>query len=330
MTSTDDGEISRGIQENSGDIGFKPGEMSACGSCGRANAPNRARCMYCDAAMELRAGSIGPRGLQTRIPEPDENAYNLVLVRGSDGFDTVAAARLLGRDPEVLEAAARGGVPVPIARFAAENEINIIAERMMEIGGVIRTVRDEELRAEVPPRRLRAMRFGTETVELFDFNTNERAEYGWEDLLLVVGGSIVESRTEASGKRKGQSMKVTDTLEMTADTAVLDLYFSDDLAGCRIMTHGFDFSCLGAKKGMLAAENIGKLTAELKIAATGARFVEAYGSLKNVISEIWPPEARREAGELKRSYGRLGIETVSVTSNRTQFAKFSRLQRHLL
>ncbi len=318
------------IRDETAVVGFAAEEMRACPACGRMNAPNRPKCMYCAEVLELEAAHIGDAGLRTRRPESDANAFNVVIAAVGEKFDANAAARLLGRDAEAVGSSVAAGCAVPVGRYETEREAAVICERLGEIGAECRLVSDESLRAAVQPRRLRRIEANGGAIAVFDFNTNERIEFAAANLLLVVTGTIVETRTETAGKRKGKTVKIDDTAETVSDMPVMDLYFPGDETGCRVVPHGFDFSCLGDEKGMLAAENFAKLKERLKQAAPSAQFVENYAKLRGAIGDIWEIEERRDSGGLTRQYGKLGFEKVTAADNRTQFAKFSRLQRQFL
>jgi hypothetical protein len=97
------------------------------------------------------------------------------------------------------------------------------------------------------------------------------------------------------------------------------------------LTKGFDFSCLGYKKGSLAHENLQKLIAKLQKFAPQAKLVNDYQAVRRILGEVWEIEQRKEPQGLKRhSFGKFNFSNIFLSSNEMQFTKYSRLQWHLL
>jgi hypothetical protein len=152
----------------------------------------------------------------------------------------------------------------------------------------------------------------------------------WEKVLLLVVGRVVTRRVELEerpSKLTGRS-RMTDAREVASDEAVLDIYTSDaKQEGFRVMADGFDYSCLGARKGLLARDNFKTLVAELRGRATHASLDEDYARLRAQLAHAWPPAERNESGGLRRErVGRLNTESVTVVSNEAQFTRYVRLR----
>jgi hypothetical protein len=121
-----------------------------------------------------------------------------------------------------------------------------------------------------------------------------------------------------------------DETSITSDEAVLDIYFVDDSLGYRINQSGFDFSCLGEDKGLLAAENMQRLLAQLKKKAPDLTVVDNYDDVRHPLGSVWDVEYRNDSQGFKYSgLGRVEFGRVASTSNLNQFTRYSRLQRHL-
>ena len=103
------------------------------------------------------------------------------------------------------------------------------------------------------------------------------------------------------------------------------------MVGYRVFTSGFDFSCLGDEKGLLASDNLKRLTSKLASLSSNAKLVHEYRSVRQSLGSVWEPEIRRDTKGLQRTgFGKREFGSVMTTSNLEQFTKFSRLQRHLL
>ena len=125
---------------------------------------------------------------------------------------------------------------------------------------------------------------------------------------------------------------MVEAREFAADEAVLDIYlsFEGEGAGFRVMSGGFDYSCLGDAKGLLAAENFGALVGALRRRAPAAVYDDGYARLRPLLTDVWPPAERNESLGLKRGHaGRLNSEAATTVSNEAQFTRYARL-RHLL
>ena len=151
--------------------------------------------------------------------------------------------------------------------------------------------------------------------------------------MLLVVGRVVTRRVEVEERTVSFSGRgrLTDAREVASDEAVLDIYTADAASeGFRVMADGFDYSCLGADKGLLARDNFKTLVTELRARATGAALDEDYARLRGVLASVWPPAERNESGGLRRDRpGRLNTESVTVVSNEAQFTRYARMRRQL-
>src|SRR5207302_1354296 len=93
---------------------------------------------------------------------------------------------------------------------------------------------------------------------------------------------------------------IVDTRELSADEAVLDIYTNEAGEGFRIMSDGFDYSCLGADKRLLARDNFDMLVAALRTRAPSAVFDDEYGRLRALLSAAWPPAEHTGSSGLRR------------------------------
>ena len=145
------------------------------------------------------------------------------------------------------------------------------------------------------------------------------------------GRAIFQKAVESTAKRKKGESKILETAEISSDEILIDIYEKADSTGYRILTKGFDFSCLEAEKGILARENIQKLIARFQEFAPNAKLVNDYLSVKEHLGEVWEIEERKDSkGLTRKNFGKFDLANVMLSSNLQQFSKYSRLQWHIL
>ena len=328
------GEHTKNIPIQTEDIAFKPEEMIACEKCARKNPPNRLKCFYCGAELEIpdeKAANIKPL---LRKLENWEKGYNLIYTpnqQSENEFDLSAAAEILKLETETLQKIMQSKNPLPVARAESEKEAGIAAEKLRAQGFDISIVSDEALAAERLPKRLRGLEFDSERLVLIYFNTDEIAEIKREDLILIVSGAVFERKTESIEKRKKGESKILDSTETASDEILIDVYSRENSDGYRILAKGFDFSCLEAEKKITAVENMRKLAAKLRDFAPNAKYVGDYLQVREVLGGVWEIEQKKDSQGLKRhSFGKFDFSKVATSNNIQQFTKYSRLQRHIL
>lgn len=240
------------------------------------------------------------------------------------------AATLLRLEPELLEEMIAARVPLPLARTGERDEVELLESRLAALGLTVEIVSDDELAADAnPPRRTRRVEFGATGVEGWGAAGAEPRRAAWGDLFLVVAGRIYRKRIEIEERaRRAGAHEVVDARELVEDESVVDLYFEGDVEGWRIAAEGFDYSCLGARKGLLAAENFARLVAELRERAPHAAFDESYTRIRRLLRFAWPPAERDESGGLRHAApGRFTTGAVTSVTNEPQFTRYGRLLR---
>jgi hypothetical protein len=316
------------------EVGFKSDEMVACGKCARANAPNRLKCLYCGAQLEISAEQAGKLKPSLRKLENWEHGFNLIYLPNDERLSVDSAqeiAKLTGREKEFTNKLFDARKPLPLARCETQKEAEILQNRLQERGLRASIVADEALDAENAPRRLRNLELRDGYLFLTLFNTNEVEVVNLEDLRLIVTGAIFQKAIESTEARKKGESKILDATETASDESLIDLYAKENASGYRILTKGFDFSALGAEKGILARENLKRLAAKLQEIAPHARTIDDYLALRNVLGEVWEVEQRKDSQGLSRQrFGKFDLSNVSTSNNLQQFTKYSRLQWHLL
>ncbi|HEX6280374.1 MAG TPA: hypothetical protein VFZ49_10235, partial [Pyrinomonadaceae bacterium] len=114
------------------------------------------------------------------------------------------------------------------------------------------------------------------------------------------------------------------------DHAVIDLYAGDDPGGFRILPHGFDFSCLGDDKSLLALENMKILKERLRDVFRNAIFDDTYSIKLAILDQVWP----RTVTNISKGMQRVGMSVErsvgESVSNEEQFTRYSRMRRELI
>jgi hypothetical protein len=325
------GEWLDGMPVQTENIGFKAAEMIACSKCGKLNPPNRASCLYCATPIDLPEERKWQAQLNLRPLENWEKGYNIVFVPPADQPDATSISGYLSIDLELLQQMLAATAPFPIARLESEAEALIAVQQLERFGLKASVVSDETLHVDQFPTRLREIKFLDGSMIVRAFNTGEQTEMGRDELVLIVMGCVTESKTETVEKRKKKETKLLQETATAFDESLIDIYSASDHSGFRIPVKGFDFSCLGDEKELLASVNIERLKAALLRFSPQAKLVDEYAAHMNTLSFIWEIERQKDFQGMKRTgFGRSGFANVERTNNLAQFTKYSRLQRHLL
>ena len=345
MSREDDAEGLGGFDAlgESGARPFAPEQMVACEECLRANAPTRSACLYCGAALPRTKQSAFNWYPKPKKLEEWEHGFNVVTLPRAAGALTSDAAEeaasLLRLDVGGLKECVLAGRAMPVARAASADEAWLIVERLRELGLSTEVFPDEVLARK--PVRVRAFEFEDEAVVCRTGPEAEPRRVAWSEVVLLVTGRVVSRRVEVSERKRGLSgrSETVEMRELASDEAMLDLYTSSveeheahgaGGEGFRVMSGGFDYSCLGEGKGLVAAGNFDALVAALRERAPTAVHDEDYARLRPLLSGVWPSVERTESLGLRRERaGRFNTEAVTTVSNETQFTRYARL-RHLL
>jgi hypothetical protein len=286
--------------------------------------------MYCGTALE---SSTPEQTLDVHVLENWQKGFNVVVV-GSDRAEAGPAATLLssviGGDAEIFESIINSGKPLPVARLESEDHAWILAAKLAAHGVKATVVSDLELAPTTPPLRVRGLEFDSDELVLHPFGGGIRARVHRDDVAVIIAGLVCESKTESIEKRKRKATTTVSEIKMSSDETVIDIYSTADETGWRIPMSGFDFSCLGSDKSLLAADNMERLLARLEDFAPNAEVVVDYPSVRSMLEQCWPSESRKDGLGFKRSgFGRKDLSSVFTTNNSLQLLKYSRLRRHL-
>jgi hypothetical protein len=123
---------------------------------------------------------------------------------------------------------------------------------------------------------------------------------------------------------------VVETRETMSDAPALEIYARGEASGWRVAADGFDYSCLGDAKRLLARENFVTLAGLLRERAADAAYDDEYGRVRHLLAHAWPLSEHTESGGLRRARpGKFNTESVTVLSNDAQFTRYARLRYQL-
>lgn len=309
--------------------GFTPDQMITCDECLRANPPTRMNCMYCNVPLPMNESSARLRKPILRRPEKHQVGYNTIFLPSGQAFSAEAigeaAALLKLKEPE-LERILAEGVPLPLARTASREEAELIRERMQALGFRVVTLGDEGT-----IKRVRSMAFDGSQV-VMNPDAKEEVAAPWSNILLLVPARLIEKRVEVKEvKNRRAENEILDASEFFSDETVLDIYLSTHAETWRVSATGFDFSCLGSEKALIANENMTRLQRRLVSQATNARFDDSYNRLRSVLDLVWGPEQETKSSGWRRERpGKLSLGMATINSNESQFTRYSRLLYYVM
>jgi hypothetical protein len=311
--------------------GFSPEQMIRCEECLRANPPTRVTCLYCVAPLPLTEETKRLRKPVLRAPEKHQLGYNNILhppdhAVSDDVINEMSA--LLKITPEDLGKIVIQMAPLPVARTASREEAELVLERLTAFGFQCKILSDDDLGFSQPVKRVRSMRF--EDGALIIHPAAENIAIGWTDIKMLLRGRLFETRVEITERqtRKAEG-ELLDASEFSRDELAIDFYTAAHPFTWRISTNGFDFSCLGNEKTLVAHENIGALQRLLIAKAENAYTDDSYRRVRRFLDLVWPAEAETQSSGWRRERpGKLSVGTTMIKSNETQFTRYSRLRRY--
>ena len=297
----------------------------ACPMCQRPNAVKRTSCLYCGADLPL-TGDAHQRP-SFRLLEEWEAGHNVVALPPHDDTDWPSVARWCKLSAETLARVGRPNTSLPMARLATPQDAALTVQRLAEFGARCVTVPDKDLRLrDLPPRRARGV-YWDETGLMVRMTGGDLVlSMDWDDIAALVVGRLYHERTdtETQAQRKGET-KILDASATSKDEPVLDVYGADLAQSWRVHVSGFDFSCLGEAKQLLAKDNFQIFINTLRTYATRTAFTDAYAIMRPLLNEVWPIVPHTSAGGVTRTFGRPKHQTTVVASNEAQFTRWSRL-----
>ena len=306
--------------------GFPPDQMIRCEECLRANPPTRINCLYCSVPLPVTESSARLRTPVLRRPEKHEVGYNTIVLPSSEALSREAieaAASFLRLKQGDLERILAEGVALPLARTASRDEAKLIADRLQAAAFRVITLTDED--AVV---RVRSLSFDESTFVINPGQITNEVDIAWSNVVLLVTGRLVEKRVEVKEvKSRGAENEILDTSEFFRDEAVIDFYTATDSFTWRVNATGFDFSCLGKEKALVANENIVRLQKLIVEKAVNAQFDDSYRRVRNLLELAWSTQSEMQSSGWRRERpGKLSVGLATTKSNESQFTRYSRLR----
>ncbi|HEY0080244.1 MAG TPA: hypothetical protein VGB73_16660 [Pyrinomonadaceae bacterium] len=316
--------------------GFSSEQMVSCRECERANPPTRMNCLYCGAELPFDEANAALRRPSLRPLEEWEQGFNVVLlpVEASTGSSPAEsqreAAELLRLEAADFVRIIEARRALPLARAASLEEAGLLEERLKKLGFKVSVVPDEVLEMGAPmPFRIRRLELSEDGLRAQAVGGETQA-VGWRELRALVRGRLFTRRVELEERRThlGMQSEMVDAREIAEDENVLDLFHDADAGQrhWRIEGDSFDYSCLGERKALLAAENFRTLVELLRARAPLAAYDEDYWRVRHLLAFIWPLAGRTESRGLRRERpGKFNVESSAVVSNEPQFTRYARL-----
>ena len=316
--------------------GFPAEQMIRCEECLRANPPTRVNCLYCVAPLPLTESAARLRKPVLRQPEKHQLGYNNILLPQEQPLSatTIAgAAALLKLTEDNLQQLLSQEIPLPVARITSNEESELVVIRLKELGLHSMTLSDDDLGLSGSGggvKRVRSMSLDDAGLTIHQAGGGEDAQVAWADIVLIMPGRLFETRLEIKERmtRKPEN-DILDTSEFSSDEAVIDFYTAGHSQTWRLSANGFDFSCLGNDKALIANENIGKLQRLLIAKAMNAQLDDSYRRVRHLLELAWTTQPETQSSGWRREGpGKLSVGVATIKSNESQFTRYSRLRRY--
>jgi len=301
----------------------------ACPKCGRLNGLHRATCLFCGQPLLIpgQESQVLPSLREADDIEPGYNVIFLPPVLSTPGV--VEEVATVGRlTPEQAERLLASPSPVPIARAATSHDAVLLTQRLAQSG--LRTVvlSDRQLSPLHPPRRARALVSVGEYLEVWGSETTTPIRLPWKDISLLVFGllrfrQVLARESMATRRTKAEREELLTNDE---EVPVIDLFGPTLATHIRIRADGFDYSCLGPRRGLLAAENHVRLGDWLLASVSAPTVVNRdFRTVAQAIEPIWGLTKTKSRQPFKRAgIGKVSAEMTEYVDNDRQFTCFAR------
>lgn len=312
--------------------GFSAEQMIRCEECLRANPPTRITCLYCVAPLPLTEASARLRKPVLRPPEKHQPGYNIIL-RPQDQVPSqeviAQAAELLKLSADKLHEILSQEIPLPVARTASREEAELVFHRLQDFGWSCLHLSDHDLGlTENIVKRVKSMAFAEECLTIQLPGVAEETVVAWTDIVLILPARLIETRVEITERMNRKPEKeILDASEFFRDEAVIDFYTSTHSCTWRVSANGFDFSCLGKEKALIANENFSRLKRVIVSRAVNANVDESYQRVRNILELAWTTQPDiQSSGWRREAPGKLSVGMATTKSNESQFTRYSRLR----
>jgi hypothetical protein len=310
--------------------------MVRCDECLRANPPTRFNCLYCGQTLPLNDAAGASVKPSLRPLERWEQGYNNILLRLRNGAPADELrnqiAGFLRLEPTGLGQLFSADRALPLARAATREEATLVERKLNELGIETVIVSDaEDLQIEAsPPRRVRRLQLRETDLVMHQTADTEGTLIAWGEITFLVPGRLFVKRQELREKRSRKAEnEILEASEMGSDEAIVDIYTAKHEGSWRITASGFDFSCLGPGKALLALENFSTLITRIREQAPNAVFDDSYFAQRHRLDLVWPLEKRTEPGGVRIGKLKRTMVEIITTNNEAQFTRYSRLCHYL-
>ena len=303
-------------------------EMTACPDCQRSNPQDRFECLYCGADLERDSVAAGKERFVIRKPEIWERAFNIIALPDaeiSDRQTLTDSVAVFGISPEAIDCAKKFAVPFPLCRVSSRTAAEAICQRLTRAGVKCDILDDARLDLKKPPLRIRSLDFTNAQLKFVDFNTGETLEISRNERITGVLGRLFVSTIEQSGRRRKDAEQRPEITATSRDTAVLDIFLSDEHRGFRLRADGCDFSGLGREVKFLAEENMRILIRQLTELCPNATIDTTYKDLAGDLAAVWPPDVKIASRGIYRIGFDVRFAKGETTDNTDQFTRYSRM-----
>lgn len=313
---------------------FSTDQMVRCETCLRANPPTRINCLYCGVVLTQTEATAGLQKPLLRPLERWEQGYNNIRLDAVPNAtpDTLAAASgILRLQIDELSRIMSSPVQLPLARPASLDEARLIERRLQAIGIDSRIMPDADLSIDAMPlTKIRALELDETGIYAYRSPETEAIPISWSSFVLLVTGRLVFKRVELTEQAGSRADAIIDASEFATDETVFDLYARERTASYRIAANSFDFSCLGAAKGLLTSANLTTLIQLFRERAPEIGYDDSFNAVRKLLEVVWPSEQQNESSGWRRDRpGKYSVGTVTGVNNEMQFLRYSRL-RYLL
>jgi hypothetical protein len=217
-----------------------------------------------------------------------------------------------------------------VACTASREEAELVFSRLRDVGLHTVTLSDDELgSSEMSVKRVKSMSIDDDVLTLHQAGTREQTEVRWQDVVLIVTGRLFVRRVEIQERKTRRAEnEIVQSSEFSSDNAVMDIYTVADSQTWRVYANGFDFSCLGSGKSLMANENILRLQQAIVARAPHVSIDDSYKQLRRTLDLVWGPRQETQSSGWRRERpGKLSVGLATINSNESQFTRYSRLRR---
>jgi hypothetical protein len=270
-----------------------------------------------------------------RPTEKHQLGYNTILLpqdQVSSPELIAQAAELLKLNADKLQEIFSQGIALPVARTASRDESELVFNRLQDLGLSCLNLSDHDLGlTENAVKRVKSMVFTDEYLTIQLAGVAEEIVIAWTDIVLILSARLIETSVAISeGISRKPEKKILDTSEFFRDEAVIDFYTSAHSYTWRVSANGFDFSCLGKEKALIANENFSRLKRVIGSRAVNATIDESYQRVRNFLELAWTTQPDIQSSGWRRERpGKLSVGMTTTKSNETQFTRYSRLRCYI-